>query len=69
MAINAASTYQNNAIKTASPAELTLSLYEGAIKFSNMALMAIESSDTEKCHINIVKSRKYYYGAALYSGS
>ncbi|BCK01228.1 flagellar export chaperone FliS [Anaerocolumna chitinilytica] len=56
MAINAASTYQNNAIKTASPAELTLSLYEGAIKFSNMALMAIESSDTEKCHINIVKA-------------
>lgn len=56
MAINAAATYQNNAIKTASPAELTLSLYEGAIKFANMALLAIESKDMEKCHVNIVKA-------------
>jgi flagellar secretion chaperone FliS len=55
MAINAAMTYQNNAIQTASPAELTLMLYEGAIKFSNIALTAIENDDLEKAHSNIVK--------------
>jgi len=56
MAINAAITYQNNAIQTASPAELTLSLFEGAIKFSNIALMGLESGDMEKVHLNIVKA-------------
>lgn len=43
---------------TASPAELTLMLYEGAIKFCNMAEMAIEQSDVEKAHANIVKVQK-----------
>ncbi|SHO48753.1 flagellar export chaperone FliS [Anaerocolumna xylanovorans] len=56
MAINAAMTYQNNAIQTASPAELTLMLYEGAIKFANIAMMAIENGDIEKVHLNIVKT-------------
>ncbi|WP_033168603.1 flagellar export chaperone FliS [Clostridium sp. KNHs205] len=55
MAINAALAYQNNAIQTASPAELTLMLYEGAIKFTNIALMAIEEGNVEKVHLNIVK--------------
>ena len=55
MAINAAIAYQNNAIQTASPAELTLMLYEGAIKFTNIALMAIEEGNVEKVHLNIVK--------------
>jgi flagellar secretion chaperone FliS len=56
VAINAAMTYQNNAIQTASPSELTLMLYEGAIKFANIALIAIENNDTEKIHLNIVKT-------------
>lgn len=55
MAINAAMAYKNNAIQTASPAELTLMLYEGAIKFSNIAIMAIEENDIQKAHENIVK--------------
>lgn len=55
MAINAAMAYKNNAIQTASPAELTLMLYEGAIKFSNIAIMAIENGDVQKAHDNIVK--------------
>ena len=40
---------------TATPAELTLMLYEGAIKFSNLAIAAIEENDVEKAHVNIVK--------------
>ena len=45
--------YNNSKILTASPAELTLMLYEGAIKFPNIAIMAIEKNDIEKAHNNI----------------
>ena len=58
MAINAAAAYQNNRIKTASPTELTLMLYEGAIKFCNIALEAIDEKDIDKAHLNIIKAEK-----------
>lgn len=48
--------YNRNKILTATPAELTLLLYEGAIKFCNIAQVAIENNDTEKAHTNIVKA-------------
>ena len=47
--------YANNKVMTASPAELTLMLYEGAIKFSNIAIEAIEEKDIMKAHKNIMK--------------
>lgn len=47
--------YNTNRILTASPAELTLMLYEGAIKFCNIAIAAIEQKDIEKAHNNIKK--------------
>lgn len=47
--------YANNKIATASPAELTLMLYEGAIKFCNIAILAIEQKDVEKAFENIMK--------------
>lgn len=47
--------YANNKVMTASPGELTLMLYEGAIKFCNIAIAAIEEKDIEKAHKNIVK--------------
>lgn len=50
--------YQNNRVLTASPAELTLMLYEGAIKFGNVAVVAIEQKDYEKAHVNITKVEK-----------
>lgn len=56
MATNAAMIYKNNTIQTASPAELTLMLYEGAIKFANIALMAMEKGDIQKAHDNIIKT-------------
>lgn len=55
---NAYAQYNNSKILTASPAELTLMLYEGAIKFGNIAIMAIEEKNIEKAHINIVKTQK-----------
>lgn len=57
MAINAAQAYKNNSIKTASPAELTLMLYNGAIKFVNIATAAIDENDIEKAHTNIRKAQ------------
>ena len=48
--------YKRSKILTASPAELTLMLYEGAIKFCNIAIMAIEKGDMERAHIYIKKT-------------
>ena len=55
---NAYAKYNNSKILTASPAELTLMLYDGAIKFCNIAIMGIEQNDIEKAHINIRKVEK-----------
>lgn len=48
--------YNNSKVMTASPAELTLMLYEGAIRFCNIAINGIEQKDIEKSHNNIVKA-------------
>lgn len=55
---NAYAQYQRNKILTASPAELTLMLYEGAIKFCNIAIMGIEEKNIEKAHNNIMKVQR-----------
>ena len=50
--------YSNNSIFTASPEELTLKLYEGALKFCNQAIVAIEAKDYEKANELIIKVQK-----------
>ena len=50
--------YTTNKILTASPAEVTLMLYEGAIKFCNIALVSIEHGEIEKAHLNIKKTQR-----------
>lgn len=50
--------YNNSKVLTASPAELTLMLYEGAIKFCNIAIAAIEQKDIQKAHTNIIKTER-----------
>jgi len=47
--------YANNKVTTASPADLVLMLYEGAIKFCNIAIMGIEEKNIMKAHENIMK--------------
>ena len=47
--------YRKNQILTASPAEITLMLYEGAIKFCNKAIEAVNKQEVEKAYENIVK--------------
>ena len=53
---NRANMYMRNAVMTASPAELVLMLYDGAIRFCNMAIMAMEKKDVEGAHNNIRKA-------------
>lgn len=53
-AINA---YQKNAIMTASKAELPLMLYDGAIKFCNIALSGFEKKEYEKINTNLKKAQ------------
>lgn len=55
---NAYAQYNNSKVLTASPAELTLMLYEGAIKFCNIAVTAIEQKDIPKAHNNIMKTQR-----------
>lgn len=55
---NAYSQYNSSRILTASPAELTLLLYEGAIKFGNIAKLKMEQKDIQAAHYNIVRVEK-----------
>ena len=59
MSMNSAyAQYGNNKILTASPGELTLMLYEGAIKFCNIAVLGIEQGNIQKAHDNIMKTQR-----------
>lgn len=48
--------YLRSKVLTASKAELTLMLYDGAIKFCNMSIMCIEKKDIEGANTNIKKT-------------
>lgn len=50
--------YQNNAVTTASPAELTLMLYNGCLKFLKLAKKGIEEKNTEMKNTNLIKAQK-----------
>jgi flagellar protein FliS len=54
---NAYSVYNKNKVLTATPAELTLMLYDGAIKFVNIAIDAVEKKEIERAHNNIQKAK------------
>lgn len=55
---NAYAQYNNSKVLTASPAELTLMLYDGMIRFCNLAEVAVEKNDIQKAHTNIIKMQK-----------
>lgn len=54
---NAYEAYQNNAVTTASPGELTLMLYNGCIKFIRKAKDALSRNDMEEKNRNIQKAQ------------
>lgn len=50
-------TYQQNAVMTASPQELTLMLYNGCLKFLKLAKIAMEENKFEEKNTNILKAQ------------
>lgn len=53
---NAYNQYKQNNVLTASPEELTLMLYNGAVKFANQAILAIDEKDVPKAHDLITRT-------------
>lgn len=49
--------YKQNSINTATPAELTLMLYDGAIKFVNMAKIHIEAKNLPETNNSILRAQ------------
>ncbi|CCQ94613.1 Flagellar protein FliS [[Clostridium] ultunense Esp] len=57
MTYNALNQYRQNTVFTATPEELTLMLYDGAIKFMNIAKYNIENSQIEKAHQALIRAQ------------
>lgn len=55
--VNPYAKYQQNSIMTASKEELTLMLYNGAIKFIKQAKLFIEDKDIQNAHTSLVKAQ------------
>lgn len=47
---NAFSQYQNSAVNTATPQDLTLMLYNGLVRFIKQSIQGIEEKDISKAH-------------------
>lgn len=49
--------YQQNQVNMASPAELTLMLYDGIVKFTKQAKMYIDEKNVEKANNSIIRAQ------------
>lgn len=49
--------YKQNSVTTATPEELTLMLYEGAIRFMNIAKYSIENKNLERAHSSLMRAQ------------
>lgn len=57
MSYAALNKYKQNSVTTATPEELTLMLYDGAIKFMNIAKFNIEKKEMEKAHNSLLRAQ------------
>lgn len=57
MTYAALNSYKQNSVVTATPEELTLMLYDGAIKFMNISKYSIENKDLERAHTSLIRSQ------------
>lgn len=57
MSYRAMNQYKQNSIVTASPEELTLMLYNGTIKFMNIAKLGIEEGDIQKKNEALIRAQ------------
>ncbi len=58
---NVLNQYKQNAVYTATPEELTLMLYDGCIKFMNMAKYHIEKGNVPKAHESLIRAQDIVY--------
>ncbi len=49
--------YKQNTVLTSTPEELTLMLYEGAIKFMNIGKYSMEKKDYERTHTSLMRAQ------------
>lgn len=52
--------YQESAIFTSTPEELTLMLYNGAVKFIKLSQIGIEEKNYERVNTNIIKAQNIF---------
>ncbi len=57
MVTNPYNKYQENSISTATGPELTLMLYNGGIKFCNIAIEGIQEKNIQKAHDHILRAQ------------
>ena len=57
MTYNALNQYKHSAVFTATPEELTLMLYDGAIKFMNISKHHIENNNVVKAHEALIRAQ------------
>lgn len=57
MTYTALNKYKQSSISTATPEELTLMLYNGAIKFMNIAKYSIDKKEMEKAHNSLIRAQ------------
>lgn len=57
MTYSALNQYKQNTVFTATPEELTLMLYDGGIKFMNIAKYNIENNQIEKAHQALIRAQ------------
>ena len=57
MSYEALNTYKQNTVLTATPEELPLMLYEGAIKFMRIAKYSIENKEMERAHSSLIRAQ------------
>ena len=57
MVTNPYNKYQENSISTATGPELTLMLYNGGIKFCNIAIEGIQQKNVQKAHDHILRAQ------------
>lgn len=57
MSYQALNKYKQNSVTTATPEELTLMLYDGAIKFMNIGKYSIENKDIERTNSSLIRAQ------------
>lgn len=56
----AADAYRNNAVLTATPEELTLMLYDGALRFMNQAIVHMVGKRVEPTHASLIRVQEIF---------